>query len=376
MPLKPVSRIEPMPVATEKDVRALFDLAVSLGRGAPHPGLALAEPHRSMAEHAPDLFVKMEEAAMQLWERGLADHFYYVGAVHPEHFRPLHREAVALTDDELERFALGFPSWLYLLQDASDDCVDTLASKLRSEPEDWERLSMLAAILTPAALDALAGCARGSAKAAAWCEDTGFWIPPAGPAQPRFFLQRSAIRAVVPADPFPARHPIGLPVSDVSAGDQPEIDWHYLTLDLSGVPGIPDLPFRRLHLVSPRADCGWSLAARVSPDDRYSVIAIHREREHEGPGPRRADSGYAELLPFDDSLTYTNGHVMSTEGVEGIAGGPPIGLYPNPRCPDCGRLMLHICAVSSRVREYGEGFRNLAVCEDCRTAACTGVMWN
>jgi hypothetical protein len=376
MPIQPVSRTKPLPVATESDVRALFDLAVSLAHRDEHPGHVLAEPYRQMAEGSPGMLRQMQESAARLWERGLADHFYYVGAVHPEYFHPLRQEAAALTDGELRHFAFGFSEWLYLLQGASGDCVDMLASKLRSDPGDWNRLCMLAAVMTPSALDALADHARGSAEAAAACENLGFWIPADGPAQPRFFLQRSAIRATVPADPSAARHPIGLPVSAVSAGDQPAIDWHYLTLDLSAVPGIPHLPFGRLHLVSPRADYGWSLTAHVSPDDRYSAVTVHQEQRHEGHGPRGAASGYADLIPFDESLTYTNGHVLSTEGVEGVAGGPPIGLYPNPRCPECGRLMLHIATVSSAIREYGEGFRSLFACEDCRTAACTGVLWN
>jgi len=84
----------------------------------------------------------------------------------------------------------------------------------------------------------------------------------------------------------------------------------------------------------------------------------------------------AELRLYDDELVYSNGHILMTPGVVGTTGGPPLGLYPNPCCPSCGRLMLHVATVEHLVREYGDGFRSLYLCEDCHTAACNATGWN
>jgi hypothetical protein len=63
-------------------------------------------------------------------------------------------------------------------------------------------------------------------------------------------------------------------------------------------------------------------------------------------------------------------------GVVGDAGGPPIGIYPNPECPSCGVLMLHVASVRHHIREYGDGFRSAFICETCARAAVTGTNWN
>ncbi|WP_344140609.1 hypothetical protein [Luedemannella flava] len=86
--------------------------------------------------------------------------------------------------------------------------------------------------------------------------------------------------------------------------------------------------------------------------------------------------GLVILRPYDDSLTYSNGHVLSTPGVVGTAGGPAIGLYPNPHCRSCDRLMFHVVTVENYIREYGHGWRTLYICEDCHVTTCTATNWN
>jgi len=65
-----------------------------------------------------------------------------------------------------------------------------------------------------------------------------------------------------------------------------------------------------------------------------------------------------------------------TPSVMGDVGGPPIGLYPNPHCLSCQKLMFHLSTVVSDVREYGEGFRSLYLCETCGLVASHASPWN
>ena len=81
------------------------------------------------------------------------------------------------------------------------------------------------------------------------------------------------------------------------------------------------------------------------------------------------------LLPFDDRLVYANQHVVMTPGVVGVMGGPPMGLAPTPDCVQCGRLMFHV-AWADQGSAYGDGFRSLFICEDCRISATLATLWN
>jgi hypothetical protein len=65
-----------------------------------------------------------------------------------------------------------------------------------------------------------------------------------------------------------------------------------------------------------------------------------------------------------------------TEGVVGIVGGPPIGLYPNPKCSKCKRLMFHVLTAECQIREYSQGFLGLFICEDCGIVASNATNWN
>ena len=102
-------------------------------------------------------------------------------------------------------------------------------------------------------------------------------------------------------------------------------------------------------------------------------------RVHCGQSRRPAPGGgegAVELRILDDTMTYRNGHIMFTTGATGIAGGPPLGIHPNPNCPSCGKLMFHVVTVEHHIREFGDGWRSGYLCEDCRTVACTGTGWN
>ena len=82
------------------------------------------------------------------------------------------------------------------------------------------------------------------------------------------------------------------------------------------------------------------------------------------------------LRPYDDTLVYSNSHIHSTPNVFGTVGGPPIGVYSNPSCRSCGRLMFHVATMTNHIRDYCDGFCSLYICEDCHVTACTAPHWN
>ncbi|GCE21887.1 hypothetical protein [Dictyobacter kobayashii] len=90
MPLQPNGGNFLMPVETEADVRALFEKALSLSQTT-------------------GAFTR------ERWRADIEDHFYYVGAICPQHFRPLQTEAVNLPGQQLAFLRFSFPTWLYLL---------------------------------------------------------------------------------------------------------------------------------------------------------------------------------------------------------------------------------------------------------------------
>jgi hypothetical protein len=368
MPLKPVTHTLQMPVETSADAEALFEAGLQI---AHHPSASYRE-----------------KAA-----RDLEDHFFYLGAVHPEHMPILQPRLVRLSDEQLKVFSFTFSTWLYLLHGADDSCVDFLTTALNQNPGNWVRRQMLAAIGTPSALANVAVFARKH-NARNDFQSLGFNIPLDGqPAQPRFTAWRRAIKKV----PFTGNrenlsqilHPVGLPLTTVV--DDPiakTISWHYLSLDLTELQGLPPLSVERLHLVSPPVDIGWTLFCDILGDGRYKVRFFERDDGDEDEGEESdallnefendssVDLGHAQLLLYDDQLIYCNGHTMLTDGVVGDVGGPPLGLYPNPECPGCKRLMFHLLTVDSGIRSYGDGWRSLFLCEDCHLIACTATSWN
>jgi hypothetical protein len=183
-----------LPLETAADVQHLFEVGISLDRGA------------------------LNGFAYMQYQRDLGDHLFYLGAIAPERFAPLQEAMVMLPDEQLQHFAFcGFETWLYLLRGAPDTCVDQLTRRLSDASNSTSTLQdMLAAISTPSALQSLADYARASDKIAELAT-MGFWIPPeSGPAVPRFTLERRAAQL----QPFDGsleellalRHPVGLPL--------------------------------------------------------------------------------------------------------------------------------------------------------------------
>lgn len=131
---------------------------------------------------------------------------------------------------------------------------------------------------------------------------------------------------------------------------------------------------------------GWTLTAAVDRDglwDNESVTFDEPPDEHDEDDEEDfvdndggGMTGAAVLLPYDDDLVYASGHILLTPGVFGTAGGPAIGLYPNPHCRSCGRLMFHVVTVQNYIREYGHGRRSLYICEQCQVTTCTATNWD
>ncbi|GCE21886.1 hypothetical protein [Dictyobacter kobayashii] len=252
---------------------------------------------------------------------------------------------------------------------------------------------MLAAIGTPAARAAMAEYATSTHRQKNFM-DLGFWLPADGKiAEARFTQHRSALRfqpvadTLTPEELIKLPHPVGLPISLVAEEKaQTMISWHYLTLDLTQVAGLPTLAFSRAHLVSPLHTGSWTLFCTISEQNLYTQAKLSTS-EDEDPEQlallraqtinyQDAGKGELRLLPYDDQLVYRNGHTQSTAHVYGDVGGPPLGLSENPSCPICGKLMFHLCTIASTLREYGAGFRSAFLCEDCQQVASQSSGWN
>jgi hypothetical protein len=322
------------------------------------------------------------------------DHFFYLGAIAPERFRHLQEEAAWIPDAKIENFRFTFQTWLYLLDGASDACVKPLVRALEGRSADdfsnavWVRLCMLGAIGTPMALAALGELAPRTAYATS-IEDAGLWLPGGGrPAVRRFTLDRRAVQvegfsggqSELVGESFPS----GLAIADVVSDPRTtKVAWHYLGVDLRTLKGLPPLPASTLHFVSPRAFTKWTLRGPVDAKGRYGDVHVEAEDDgglrelldrYEGRGD--TDLGVGELLPFDEELVYTNAHVLCTDDVAGVLGGPPIGLAANPKCPRSGRMMFFLGSIDARTRKYGDGFRSLLVCDDCGLVACAASLYN
>jgi hypothetical protein len=371
MPLQPNGHKLLMPVETEADVSILFEKALSLSQTS-------------------------SSSTRASYRMDIEDHFYYIGAICPHHFRPLQNEVINLPGKQLTFFQFSFPTCLYLLQDASDNCVEQLMQRLYLPEQDCSPYTfewMLAAIGTPAALAAMAEYAERTHQPKVF-RDLGFWLPGKGKsAEPRFTRHRSAVyfqpaNTTLPLDELVKRpHPVGLPISFIARKPaQDMITWHYLTLDLAQIDGLPPTLFSRIHLVSPPRDWRWTLFCTISPQNLYTEADL-RAYEDETPETLKQlqeqavdyqndERGEILLLPYDDQLVYSNGHTQSTKGVHGNVGGPPLGLDENPCCPVCEKLMFHVCTVAATLREYGDGFRSAFFCEDCMQTASQAMGWN
>lgn len=350
MPLKTYPSTARLPVETAGDVTALVELL----------GPAVTD-HRL--------------------RNNLGDHFAYVAGVHPQWFRP-HQEAVVT--QFLDGFEVTFDNLCVLMNGAPDGCVEHLERRLRdrwSLPDAW----VLAAIGTEPALTTIAGLVRDGADPKDF-EDSGVWTPPSGPAQYRFSPHRLAVHrhpVSGPAELAAADHPVGLPLDQiVRHPDTTALVWHYVSLRLAALPGVPDWPAERVHLTSPKGSLLWTATAAVDDDGLWHDETVTFDEQPSDDEEACADNddrsgiGAVTLQPYDDELVYTNGHILSTPGVFGTAGGPPPGLYPNPRCRSCQRLMFHVVTVENYIREYGHGLRSLYLCEGCRITTCTATNSN
>lgn len=90
MPLRPVGGKIDLPVVTAQDVLHVFEVGVSLDE-------------RSLGRWQ-----------YECYQRDLADYLDYIGAIFPEHFRPLQEAVVTLSDVQLGHFSwCTFETWLY-----------------------------------------------------------------------------------------------------------------------------------------------------------------------------------------------------------------------------------------------------------------------
>jgi hypothetical protein len=353
VPIKPVTGMEtPLPVDRPEDVAALVDL------------LPKAREDRS-------------------FRRGLTDHFAFLAGVHPEWFRPYQEVVVT---ELLDGFGGSFGDHCALLAGAPDRCAEHLLGRLRTE-WSFHTAWALAAIGTEAALAAVAEDVRAGGDRDEY-EEIGVWVPPTGPAQYRFSPHRLAVfrRPVEDPDQLDREdHPVGLPLDRVLRDPaHTAATWHYLSLRLAQVPGLPDWPAERVHLVSPRANWDWTFTARTDERGRYhdEMVTIDSPPDAEEAEYFRHEEEYGgnlaavDLRPYDAELTYCNGHIQLTPGVVGTAGGPPLGLSSHPSCRSCGRLMFNVLTVEHHVRDYGDGFRCLFICERCQLATSEATGWN
>jgi len=364
MPLKPVGGKLHLPLETQGDAERLFAVAIGL-----------------VDEKNP--FLK------PLLVRDIADHFYYLGAVHSALTLPLRERLTRLTDRQLEGFRFKFETWSPLLDGAGDEDADFLASQIHRDPGCESRIDMLAAIGTPYAYARLGEVALKH-DLIGKVERRGFAFARATASfQPRFTKQRRAIKVTSYEgdryDLVSEKNPIGLPLNAVAAPDDAgTIAWHYLTVDLTGFEGMPIFS-PRLHVVSPRCFMGWTLTCEVQDDARYKTVSLSTDEEPEDDlddllsdlhNDKDDSLATAEFVPLDDRLTYGNELVLSPAQIAGRLGGPPIGLHPNPVCARCEEVMFHVLTIDNDLRSYSDGMISLFICEACRLVTCRSTGWN
>ncbi len=302
----------------------------------------------------------------------IEDHLLYLSAIAPEWFEPFREEAVAEMHDRLP-MAVGAAA--VLLAGADDSCLTPVADRLNDQPTSWTDLTLLAGVGGDTALTILADHVRSHPEATEWANRLGVHVPSNGPAERRFTPHRFAILSDESSD----EGTIGLSLDEVT-DDPGTITWHYLSFRPSIVSGLPPWPYPLLHIVSPRT-FWFTLHASMDEQGRYTNPTVDDEGEPFTAGMAELESSPPpprglQLRRYDADLTYRNGHIHLTPGICGTAGGPPIGIYPNPVCPECGVLMFHCASIESSAREYGEGFRSVFYCETCIRAAVTGTNWN
>ncbi len=315
--------------------------------------------------------------------RDLDDHLAYVAGAHPELFAKHRDEVLQFSPEEHANFYCSFDHLAVLVAGGSNESVDHLVELLEQDPGSFQLPAKLAAVGTPYALERVAEFARTYDRVREFW-DLSVFVPEQGPAEYRFSPSRRAVflRPLGFGENLhDCTHPVGLPIGEAVGDEQSLAVWHYVTLNLREVPGLPNFGIEELPLVSPRHYSNWILyldthsdgtvePTHVECEDRSCDDLLSDHEVESGP-PRKV-----ELHPYDANLVYCNGHIQCTDDVVGTAGGPGIGLYPPPACSACGKLMFHILTVEHHVRDFGDGFRSLFACEDCHKAACQATGWN
>lgn len=302
----------------------------------------------------------------------------YLSATNPHWFQPYQEAAVTTLSKSLP---MDFATACVLLRGTPSSAVTALVDRVAADPQDRLAVDLLAATGDEEGLLALADIAR--LREIPGLNELGVHVGATGPAVWRFSPRLYAV--VVPGESPPGQNPDGtvsLPLSEVAADPDGSITWHYLSLRPDRIVGAPTWPFPLAHLVSPRT-YWYELQGEVDAVGRY--VRPHVEVEHGAFDTGMAEAELdrpspvsASLRQLDADLLYCNGHVHLTPSVVGHAGGPPIGLYPNPVCSGCDVLMFHLTSVRADFdpAEYGDGFRSLFVCETCVRVASRGTGWN
>lgn len=313
-------------------------------------------------------------------QRDVAEEIAYQLMAHRDWIRP-HVERLVRVYNDLH---LTFDWLCLLMENAPGSLIAHLVDRHLDDLDDYPTRTLLMASRTPSAMATVATTARSHPPTERDLRDLGFHLPSEGPAEPRFVVERRALLLLSDSDPATAAHSVGLPLAEVAAPSETAITFHYWSVTPSAFPSLPQWQ-GRAHLVSVRDFTGWVMWASAGHDGRLTLIRHEHDDDHslddlnerlddEAKAPQPA--GAAELVPFDDRLIYANMHIEMTPGFVGVIGGPPMGLAPSPLCVRCGRLMFHIGWTGHTPRAYGDGFRSLFICEDCRISATLATLWN
>ena len=314
-------------------------------------------------------------------QRDVAEEVGYQLLMHPGWIRP---HVQALVREGVDA-AMDFAWKCLLMEDAPDDLMDELIARARLDESSRPAIDLLLASRLPEGLVAVAERAARDPQTAKECRELGFEPNPASALVPRFVSKRMALRLLPETPASGALHSVGLPLEEVVAPGEGRITFHYLSVTPNNFSELPGW-HGQAHIVAPRHWPDWTLHGQPDEHGRLRVVELHLgdDRSLDDGLIDKLDEAAAteqlsaavELAPFNDALTYANQHPLLTPNVIGVLGGPPIGLAPAPACTSCGRVMFHIGWIDTGTREYGDGFRSLFICEDCRTSATLATLWN
>jgi hypothetical protein len=345
---------------------------------------------QSVVMDKPDDIASVFDALRRVPERGfftkeralndVAEELGYQLLLRPDWIRPHVAELVRLG----AAAAMTFEWQCLLLDGAPDGLVRELIDAARAS-KDVAAIALVLATRNPVAMKAVAALASERPDVARECRILGFYLPEGMAADPRFTLERKALRLLPDTNPVGAPHAVGLALDEIVVPGEDRIAFHYLSVTPRLVGGMPGWE-GQAHSVAPRHWPDWTLVTRSRERGRLQVIALSlgddrssddelADKLDEAARTSQTEAAVA-MIPFDDELVYANQHPLATPNVIGIVGGPPMGLAAAPLCPDCGRLMFHLGYTGTQVREYGDGFRSLFICETCRTSATVATLWN